>query len=108
MACWTKVELGSVCSHWQVAASAAFYDAVLAPIGGTRIADYGDVVGYGVPPRPDFWIAPRQTGEGFHESHIAFTAPDRPMIAMHTPFSHPGAVVAGLLCGRAQAGRSRR
>ena len=58
-------------------ASAAFYDAVLAPLGGVRLADYGDVIGYGVPPRPDFWIAPRQTGEGFRESHIAFTAPDR-------------------------------
>src|SRR5580658_3675492 len=60
-----------------VATSAAFYDAVLAPIGGTRIADYGDVIGYGVPPRPVFWIAPRQTGDGFRESHIAFVAPDR-------------------------------
>jgi catechol 2,3-dioxygenase-like lactoylglutathione lyase family enzyme len=60
-----------------VAASTAFYDAVLAPLGGTRIAAFGQVVGYGVPPRPDFWIAPRQTGDGFRESHIAFVAPDR-------------------------------
>ena len=48
-----------------VAASAAFYDTVLA------------TVGYGVPPMPDFWIGPRSTGEGFRESHIAFAAPDR-------------------------------
>ena len=60
-----------------VAASSAFYDRVLAPIGGTRIMDFGEVVGYGVPPRPDFWIGPRQTGDGFRESHIAFEAPDR-------------------------------
>jgi catechol 2,3-dioxygenase-like lactoylglutathione lyase family enzyme len=60
-----------------VAASAAFYDAVLAPLGGARIMDFGQVVGYGVPPRPDFWIAPQQTGEGFRESHIAFVADDR-------------------------------
>jgi catechol 2,3-dioxygenase-like lactoylglutathione lyase family enzyme len=60
-----------------VNASAAFYDAVLAPLGGERIVDLGDVIGYGVGPKPDFWIAPRRTGEGFHESHIAFTAPDR-------------------------------
>jgi catechol 2,3-dioxygenase-like lactoylglutathione lyase family enzyme len=60
-----------------VAASATFYDAVLAPLGGTRIATFGQVVGYGVAPRPDFWIAPRQTGDGFRESHIAFVAPDR-------------------------------
>ena len=60
-----------------VAASAAFYDAVLAPLGGVRIMDLGQVVGYGVPPRPDFWIAPRNTGRGFRESHIAFMAADR-------------------------------
>ena len=60
-----------------VAASAAFYDAVLATIGGKRILEYGDVIGYGVPPMPDFWLGPRRTGEGFRESHIAFLAPDR-------------------------------
>src|SRR5580693_8767218 len=60
-----------------VAASAAFYDAVLAPMGGRRVMDFGDVIGFGVPPRPDFWIGPLTTGEGFRESHIAFTAPDR-------------------------------
>jgi catechol 2,3-dioxygenase-like lactoylglutathione lyase family enzyme len=26
---------------------------------------------------PDFWLGPHQTGEGFRESHIAFSAPDR-------------------------------
>lgn len=59
------------------AASAAFYDTVLATLGGTRVLDFGEVVGYGVPPMPDFWLGPRTTGEGFRESHIAFTAPDR-------------------------------
>lgn len=60
-----------------VAASAAFYDAVLAPLGGRRVRDSGDVIGYGVPPKPTFWIGRRTTGEGFRESHIAFWAPDR-------------------------------
>ena len=60
-----------------VAASAAFYDAVLSPLGAGRIMDMGQVIGYGVPPHPEFWIGPRLTGEGFRESHIAFTAPDR-------------------------------
>ncbi len=60
-----------------IGASATFYDAVLATIGGERIMDFGDVIGYGVPPMPDFWLGPHQTGEGFRESHIAFTAPDR-------------------------------
>jgi catechol 2,3-dioxygenase-like lactoylglutathione lyase family enzyme len=60
-----------------VAQSAVFYDAFLAPLGGVRIMDFGEVIGYGIPPRPDFWIGPRNTGEGFRESHIAFTASDR-------------------------------
>ena len=60
-----------------VEASAVFYDTVLATIGGTRVLDFGEVIGYGVPPMPDFWLGPRTTGDGFRESHIAFTAPDR-------------------------------
>jgi catechol 2,3-dioxygenase-like lactoylglutathione lyase family enzyme len=42
-----------------VAASAEFYDAVLAPLGGVRILDFGDTIGYGVPPMPDFWVGPQ-------------------------------------------------
>jgi len=60
-----------------VGASAAFYDAVLAPLGGQRIMEFGPVIGYGVPPMPDFWLGPRSTGEGFREVHIAFAAPGR-------------------------------
>jgi catechol 2,3-dioxygenase-like lactoylglutathione lyase family enzyme len=60
-----------------IAASAAFYDAVLAPLGGVRVMDYGQAIGYGVPPMPDFWIGAQQTGEGFRESHLAFAAADR-------------------------------
>jgi catechol 2,3-dioxygenase-like lactoylglutathione lyase family enzyme len=59
------------------AASAAFYDAVLPALGGRRVMDFGDVIGFGVPPMPEFWIGPRATGEGFRESHIAFTAASR-------------------------------
>lgn len=61
-----------------VVASAAFFDAVLTTIGGQRILEYdGPTIGYGVPPMPDFWIGPNTTGNGFRESHIAFSAPDR-------------------------------
>ena len=74
-----------------VAASAAFYDAVLAPLGGQRIMDFGEVIGYGVPPQPDFWLGPHATGEGFRESHIAFTAPDRARVRSF----HDAAVAAG-------------
>lgn len=60
-----------------IAASAAFYDAVLAPLGGQRIMEFDPEIGYGVPPMPCFWLGPHRTGEGFRESHIALTAPDR-------------------------------
>ena len=39
-----------------VPTSAAFYDPTLAAIGGSRIMDFGPVIGYGVPPMPDFWL----------------------------------------------------
>lgn len=58
-------------------ASAAFYDAVLGPLGGTRVMDFGTVIGFGVAPMPDFWIGPFDSGDGFRESHLAFTAPNR-------------------------------
>jgi catechol 2,3-dioxygenase-like lactoylglutathione lyase family enzyme len=58
-------------------ASAAFYDTVLAPLGGQRIMDFGEVIGFGIPPTPDFWLGAQANGDGFRESHIAFTAPDR-------------------------------
>src|SRR5215475_6920079 len=60
-----------------LAASAAFYDAALAPLGGQRVMDFGEAIGYGVPPMPDFWIGRQATGDGFRESHIAFSAPSR-------------------------------
>jgi catechol 2,3-dioxygenase-like lactoylglutathione lyase family enzyme len=59
-----------------LAASVAFYDDVLAPLGGTRLNDFGSAVGYGTD-RALFWVGEQQTGIGFRESHIAFQAPDR-------------------------------
>ena len=55
----------------------AFYDAVLAPLGASRLMDFGVAMGYGIPPHPDFWIGVFDSGEGFRESHLAFAAPDR-------------------------------
>jgi len=60
-----------------LAASAAFYDAVLTPLGAKRVMDFGEVIGYGIPPMPTFWIGRQANGEGFREAHIAFSAPDR-------------------------------
>jgi catechol 2,3-dioxygenase-like lactoylglutathione lyase family enzyme len=59
-----------------VAASAAFYDAVLAPLGGHRIFDMGEVIGYGED-FPSFWLGPFDSGDGFRETHLAFRAPSR-------------------------------
>ena len=57
--------------------SAAFYDAVLAPLGSVRVMEHGDSIGYGIPPSASFWIGQQQTGDGFRETHIAFQAPDQ-------------------------------
>ena len=60
-----------------VAASAGFYDSVLAPLGGVRVMDFGQVIGFGIAPMPTFWIGPQDSGAGFREAHIAFMAPNR-------------------------------
>ena len=59
------------------AASAAFYDVVLAPLGGVRVMDFGEAIGFGASDKPDFWIGAQATGDGFRESHVAFAADDR-------------------------------
>ncbi|UDY35366.1 VOC family protein [Dermatobacter hominis] len=56
--------------------SADFYDAVLATVGGHRIMEVDEAIGYGTA-FPSFWIGQQRTGDGFRESHIAFTAPSR-------------------------------
>ena len=67
--------LGLQCAD--IASSAAFYDVVLASLGASRLMDFGVAVGYGIPPHPDFWISALDSGDGFRESHIAFSAADR-------------------------------
>ena len=56
--------------------SAAFYEAVLAPLGGRRLMEVDDRIGFGVD-FPTFWIGRHTTGRGFRESHLAFRASDR-------------------------------
>ena len=64
--------------------SAAFYDAVLGPLGGRRIMDFttplGQVIGYGVDQKPSFWIGPQTTGTVNREVHIAFVASSRALV----------------------------
>ena len=68
--------LGIQCSD--VAASAAFYDRVLAPLGASRLMEpHPGVIGYGTT-QPDFWLCPLSDSHtGWREDHIAFQAPDR-------------------------------
>ena len=60
-----------------VTKSIAFYDAVLAPLGGSRVMDFGDGRRFRCRPEPGILGRPAVTGEGFRESHIAFHAADR-------------------------------
>ena len=49
-------------------------------------------MGYGVPPHPDFWIGRFDSGEGFRESHLAFTAADVDTVhAFHAAATELGA-----------------
>ena len=66
--------VGFQCSD--LAASAAFYDAALAPLGARRLMDFKVAIGYGAD-HATFWISEFSEGDGFRESHIAFAAPDR-------------------------------
>ena len=60
------------------AAATAFYDTVLAPLGGTRIMDFGAHIGYGGKDgKPTFWISALDAGGDNREDHIAFTAANR-------------------------------
>jgi catechol 2,3-dioxygenase-like lactoylglutathione lyase family enzyme len=73
-----------------VQVSAAFYDTVLAPLGGKRLMDFGNVIGYGTS-RPDFWLGPTATEGAARELHIAFEAADRAAVLAF----HDAAVSAG-------------
>ena len=60
-------------------ASGAFYDALLAPIGATRVLEepYGIAWGKGF---PEFWAGPAFNGAPVNAGngvHVAFTAPSR-------------------------------
>jgi catechol 2,3-dioxygenase-like lactoylglutathione lyase family enzyme len=60
-----------------VTTSSSFYDRALEPLGGTRVMDFGEVIGYGVEGRPTFWLGPLASGGENREIHVAFEAPDR-------------------------------
>jgi catechol 2,3-dioxygenase-like lactoylglutathione lyase family enzyme len=58
-----------------VATSKGFYRAALAPLGYTVLMEWEQYAGFGLPPKPDFWI-----GEGepnVPPIHVAFRAESR-------------------------------
>ncbi|MFE3737011.1 VOC family protein [Streptomyces sp. NPDC059134] len=61
-----------------VQASAAFHDAVLAPLGADHRIEHQGRIGYR-DEHPEFWLGPvpEPSSSRARESHLAFTAPDR-------------------------------
>ena len=80
--------LGINCAD--LAASADFYDAVLATLGHRRLMDVGVAIGYGTT-QPTFWISTFEGMGANREVHVAFAAPD----PAHVRAFHQAAVSRG-------------
>jgi catechol 2,3-dioxygenase-like lactoylglutathione lyase family enzyme len=67
-----------------LARARAFYDAALAPLGYKPIMQMGQMVGYGSPKGPQFWVsADGASHEQIGQSrglHVAFRAADRTVV----------------------------
>jgi catechol 2,3-dioxygenase-like lactoylglutathione lyase family enzyme len=61
-----------------VARSKAFYTAALAPLGYAMLMEFEQFAGFGVAPKPDFWIG--QGKPNVPPVHIAFHAGSRAMV----------------------------
>lgn len=72
-----------------LAASRAFYEQALAPLGYSVVMDFGDGCGFGVLEKPDFFI--RQGDQVTPRVHIAFTSRDRASVDQ----VHAAALAAG-------------
>jgi catechol 2,3-dioxygenase-like lactoylglutathione lyase family enzyme len=71
-----------------LAASRAFYEAALAPLGYGIVMERGSSVAFGPPARPIFWINEREPSSGVH---VAFQAADRERVDAF----HAAALAAG-------------
>ena len=58
-----------------IAMSKAFYRAALGPLGYALIMEWEQYAGFGVPPKPDFWIG--QGKANVPPIHVAFRAQNR-------------------------------
>jgi catechol 2,3-dioxygenase-like lactoylglutathione lyase family enzyme len=61
-----------------VVKSKAFYLVALAPLGYSLLVEFDDDAGFGVAPKPDFWIG-QGTSNGAR-SHVAFRAETRQLV----------------------------
>jgi catechol 2,3-dioxygenase-like lactoylglutathione lyase family enzyme len=61
-----------------VAKSKAFYRSALAPLGYTLLMEWEQAAGFGVAPKPDFWIG--QGEPNVPPIHIAFRAESRAQV----------------------------
>lgn len=73
-----------------VAASAGFYDVVLAPLGGKRTKEFGAFVSFGTTGHT-LWLVPAGEDAPAREVHLAFAAADRAAVDAF----HAAAVAAG-------------
>jgi catechol 2,3-dioxygenase-like lactoylglutathione lyase family enzyme len=71
------------------AKSKAFYRAALAPLGYALIMEWEQYAGFGVPPKPDFWIG--AGAPNLPPIHVAFRAENRPEVDAF----HAAALAAG-------------
>lgn len=61
-------------------AAVAWYDAVLAPLGYSRMMDFPGAAGYGPATGvPEFWLG-LATDAGGRQTHVAFSAADRDQV----------------------------
>ena len=61
-----------------ISKSKAFYRAALAPLGYAPLMEFEEAAGYGVAPKPDFWIG-QGTSNASH-THVAFRADSRAQV----------------------------
>jgi catechol 2,3-dioxygenase-like lactoylglutathione lyase family enzyme len=73
----------------EIARSKAFYRAALAPLGYVALMEFEDAVGFGVPPKPDFWVG--QSKLDVLPTHVAFRAENRRQVDAF----HKAAIAAG-------------
>jgi catechol 2,3-dioxygenase-like lactoylglutathione lyase family enzyme len=90
-----------------LARAARFYDALMHPLGGRRIVDSPDGIGYGRD-RPDLWIMPRRdgtqrtNGTPAMSGHVAIAAAGRRAVDA----AHEAGLAAGGRDGGAPAPRA--